>query len=58
MWFYPWITLVVLNMAIAIFISLPVMGLWNAFFIHMIICGGLIFYMDSKVDEDGVETPI
>ena len=58
MWFYPWITLVVLNMAIAIFISLPVMGLWTAFFIHMIICGGLIFYMESKVAEDGVETPI
>lgn len=48
----------VLNMAIAIFISLPVMGLWTAFFIHMIICGGLIFYMESKVAEDGVETPI
>lgn len=58
MWFYPWITLVVLNMAIAIFISLPVMGLWTAFFVHMVICGGLIFYMELKVAEDGVETLI
>ena len=48
----------VLNMAIAIFISLPVMGLWTAFFVHMVICGGLIFYMDSKATEDGVETLI
>jgi len=58
MWFYPWMTLVVLNMAIAIFISLPVMGLWTAFFVHMVICGGLIFYMEFKREEEGIETVI
>jgi hypothetical protein len=51
MWFYPWMILVVLNMAVAIFVSLPVMGLWTAFFVHMVICGGLIFYMEFKVGE-------
>ena len=52
MWFYPWITAVVLNMALAVFVSLPLMGLWGAFFAHMMICGALVFYMEYRLDKE------
>jgi hypothetical protein len=51
MWFYPWITAVILNAALAVFISLPLMGLWGAFFAHMMICGALVFYMEHRLDQ-------
>ena len=45
-------------MSIAIFISLPVMVLCTALFVHMVICVGLIFYMEFKREEEGIETVI